>query len=326
MKTFLTLCLLGYAGWCHAQPLQVLRGRAQGTTYEIKYRHPEVLQPGVDSVLEAMDRCLSLYRTDSELTAFNQTTTHVFRSPYFYEVLRKAEEVFRESEGLFDPTVLPLVEVYGFGPSRKRSGADPDSLRQWVGFSFIGYDRTSVWKKKAGVRLDFNGIAQGYTVDLVASYLKTKGVEDYLVEIGGEIVCRGEKSPGKPWTIGIENPEQPGKYLTIIPLKNRAMTTAGNYRSRYVADGQVFTHIINPKTGAMEQSNLLSVTVFAPDAITADGYDTAFMVMGLDRTRAFLARHPELDAWLVYSDEGGQLKTEATDGLKALLSTKTNPK
>jgi thiamine biosynthesis lipoprotein len=326
MKLFLILCLFAGVLPGYAQPLQVLGGRTQGTTWEVKYRHPVSLKTGIDSVLEAMDQCLSLYRNDSELSAFNSGISHRFRSPIFFEVLKKSEEIFRESDGLFDPTVLPLVEAYGFGASRKRTGADPDSLRQWVGFGYIAYDATSVRKKKEGVRLDFNGIAQGYTVDLVGQYLEKKGVADYLVEIGGEIRCRGEKQPGKPWSIGIENPKHPGRNLATAPLKNRAMTTAGNYRSRYVADGQVYTHIINPKTGLMEQSNLLSVTVLAPDAMTADGYDTAFMVMGLERTRAFLARHPELDAWLVYADETGHLKTEATDGLKAILSTETNPK
>lgn len=297
-------------------------GEAQGTTYHIKYRDERQrnFKPAIDSVLTDIDKCLSLYRHDSEISQFNRTQTHRFRSPYFYPVLQKAAEVFRTTNGAMDPTVMPLVEAYGFGTKKvSQTGyINVDSLRQLVGFGYILFDSTSVSTRKPNVRLDLNSIAQGYTVDVIARFLETKGIEQYMVEIGGEVRTRGRKSDTQAWTIGIENPLHPSQLHTTMKLTNRAMTTAGNYRNRYEQNGQVFSHIINPKTGLMEQRTILSVTVFADDAITADGYDTAFFVMGLEATKRFLATRKDMDVYIMYSDEGGQLKTFTTDGLKNL--------
>ena len=303
-------------------PLISLDGEAQGTTYHIKYRDERQrnVQPAIDSVLAEIDKCLSLYRSDSEISQFNRSTEHWFRSPYFYPVLKKAAEVFRATDGAFDPTVLPLVEAYGFGP--KKSGqpenVNVDSLLQLVGFQNVTFDSVSIRKGTTNVRIDLNGIAQGYTVDVLAKLLESKGIHQYMVEVGGEIRTKGKKSEGQDWTVGITNPLHPEQLQVKMRVTNQAMTTAGNYRNQYVANGQVFSHIINPKTGLTEQSELLSVTVFAPDAITADAYDTAFMVMGLDKTKRFLATHPELDAYLLYTDAAGKLQSFVTDGLKNL--------
>ncbi len=295
-------------------------GEAQGTTYHIKYRDEQQrpFQKKIDSLLAEIDKSLSIYRPDSEISQFNRSMSHRFVSPHFYAVLKKSAEVFRTTKGVFDPTVLPLVEAYGFGPAKRPKGAfvNVDSLLQYIGFQYIVFDSVSVMKQKANIRLDLNSIAQGYSVDQVAALLEAQSIQHYMVEIGGEVRAKGQKDNGQPWTIGIENPLHPAQLQTKLKLNDRAMTTAGNYRNRYEANGQVFSHIINPKTGEMEQSAILSVTVFADDAITADGYDTAFFVMGLDAVKEFLATRKDMDVYILYTDDTGQLKTYLTDGLK----------
>ncbi len=312
----------GQVGALPGDRMVSLTGETQGTTYQIKYRdeRQRSFQKEIDSLLAAIDQSLSIYRPDSEISAFNRSMSHCFKSPHFYAVLKKSAEVFRATKGAFDPTVLPLVEAYGFGPTEKPKGAlvNVDSLLQYIGFQFVMFDSVSVVKQKANVRLDLNSIAQGYSVDQVAALLEVQNIHHYMVEIGGEVRTKGQKNNGQPWTIGIENPLHPAKLQTKLNLNNRAMTTAGNYRNRYEANGQLFSHIINPKTGAMEQSAILSVSVFANDAITADGYDTAFFVMGLAAVKEFLVNRKDIDVYILYTDDAGQLKIFSTDGLKNL--------
>jgi thiamine biosynthesis lipoprotein len=312
----------GSAGASSGERIVSLTGEAQGTTYHIKYRdeRPQSFQLQIDSLLLDIDKSLSIYRPDSEISQFNRSMSYRFQLPHFYAVLKKSAEVFLTTKGAFDPTVLPLVEAYGFGPTKRPKGTpvNVDSLLQCIGFQYITFDSISVVKQKANIRLDLNSIAQGYSVDVIAGFLEKQGVKNYMVEIGGEVRTKGLKNDVQPWTIGIENPLNPTQLQTTIKLHNRAMTTAGNYRNRYEANGQVFSHIINPKTGDMEQSSILSVTVFAEDAITADGYDTAFFVMGLEAVKEFLVTRKELDVYILYTDDAGRLKTFATDGVKNL--------
>lgn len=312
----------GQAGTSSEEPMIRLTGEAQGTAYHIKYRdgRQRTFQKEIDSLLADIDRSLSIYRSDSEISEFNRSMSHRFRLPHFYAVLKKSAEIFRAAKGAFDPTVLPLVEAYGFGPARRPKGAPVkvDSLLQYVGFQYITFDSVSVAKQKPNIRLDLNSIAQGYSVDQVAALLEAQNIQHYMVEIGGEVRTKGQKSNGQPWTIGIENPLMPAQLQTTLKMHDRAMTTAGNYRNRYEANGQVFSHIINPKTGEMEQSAILSVTVFAEDAITADGYDTAFFVMGLEAVKEFLRTRKDMDVYVLYTDEAGRLNTFSTEGVKNL--------
>lgn len=312
----------GQTGASSGEQMVSFAGETQGTTYHVKYRdeRQRSFQKEIDSLLAEIDQSLSIYRPDSEISQFNRSMSCQFRLPHFYAVLKKSAEVFRATKGAFDPTVLPLVEAYGFGPTKKLKGAfvNVDSLLQYVGFQNVTFDTVSVVKHKANIRLDLNSIAQGYSVDQVAALLEAQDIQHYMVEIGGEVRTKGQKNDGQPWTIGIENPLHPVKLQTKMNLTNRAMTTAGNYRNRYEANGHVFSHIINPKTGEMEQSTILSVTVFANDAITADGYDTAFFVMGLDAVKEFLVTRKDIDVYVLYSDNAGHLKTYSTDGLKNL--------
>jgi FAD:protein FMN transferase len=307
-----------------------ISGETQGTTYHIKYFDTgrRNYQVQVDSILADFDECLSLYRSDSEISEFNRVHAIKFKSRYFYPVLKRSKQVYEATNGIFDPTVMPLVEAYGFGPKKNRNPerVNVDSLLQLVGFNQIEFDSLSVRKTKENVRLDFNGIAQGYSVDLISRFLADKVVTNFMVEIGGEIVCRGKKNDGKPWVGGIENPLQNGAIQSTVQLLDRAMTTAGNYRNHFEKDGQVFNHIINPKTGSMEQTSVLSVTVFAEDAITADAYDTAFFIMGLEKTKRFLLDKPGLDVYILFTDSMGKLSSFASDGIKDFIIEKKNIK
>lgn len=300
-------------------------GEAQGTTYHIRYFDPQNrnFKHSIDSLLAEFDKCLSLYRTDSELSAFNASVKHAFRSPWFYEVLVKSKEIHEATGGAFDPTIMPLAEAYGFG---NKKHIDPeqvnvDSLLQFIGFEQIEFNQKEV-RSRPGVKLDFNGIAQGYSVDILGAFLKSRNVTRFMVEVGGEIVCSGTKNAGDNWVTGIENPLKPNALAATVQLTDRAMTTAGNYRNHITRNGITYNHIINPRTGSMEQTPLLSVTVFASDAITADGFDTAFFVMGFEATKTFLENRKDIDVYMLYTNEEGHLMSFATDGIKDLIQEK----
>lgn len=300
-------------------------GEAQGTTYHIRYFDPRNrnFKHSIDSILVDFDKCLSLYRPDSELSAFNNTSQHTFQSQWFYEVLAKSKEIHEATRGAFDPTIMPLSEAYGFG-SKKNSdpeNVNVDSLLQLVGFGQIEFNQKEV-KARPDVRLDFNGIAQGYSVDILGAFLKSRGIGRFMVEIGGEVLCSGTKNGGAHWVTGIENPLKPIALVATATLTNRAMTTAGNYHNHITRNGITYNHIIDPRTGAMEQTPLLSVTVFAKDAITADGYDTAFFVMGLEATKTFLKNRKDIDVYMLFTNEEGHLMSFATDGIKDLIQEK----
>ncbi|TDE18726.1 FAD:protein FMN transferase [Dyadobacter psychrotolerans] len=313
--------LLHFAAIAQNQiPMISVSGEAQGTTYHIKYfdKQNRNFKTQTDSILNDFDKSLSLYREDSEISEFNRSHAIRFRSPYFYPVLKKSKEAFEKTNGAFDPTIMPLVEAYGFGPKKTKNAQfqNIDSLLKLVGFGQIEFDSVMVQKAQENVRLDFNGIAQGYSVDLISRFLEQQNIDRYMVEIGGEIVCRGKKNDDKFWVNGIENPLKPGTLYSTVQLSDRAMTTAGNYRNHFEKDGQVFNHLINPKTGSMEQTALLSVTVFAKDAITADAYDTAFFVMGVEETKRFIKKEKDLDVYLIFTGTDGKLNDFASDGIK----------
>ena len=311
------------------EPMISISGQAQGTTYHIKYfdQQNRTFKAEIDSILADFDKCLSLYRKDSEIVALNNSNrSHHFRSPYFYPVLNRSKEIYEATKGAFDPTIMPLTEALGFGAKRTNPElANVDSLLQYVGFDKVSFNADSLIKMKAGVKLDMNGIAQGYSVDLISALLRSRNIDRFMVEIGGEVVCSGNKNGNLPWTAGIENPLKHGQLFASVKLTNLAMTTAGNYNNHFTKNGRVFNHIINPKTGSMEETSLLSVTVFAKDAITADGYDTAFFVLGLEATKQFLSKQNDLEAYLIYTDERGKVSSYATKGIKKLIKEIPNP-
>ncbi len=298
-----------------------LTGATMGTSYQVKYLVSESIsyQTSIDSLLEDINLCLSTYIPESEISRFNKGTLHKFERPYFYEMLIKSRSIYQKTMGAFDPTVMPLVTAWGFGPveSELPNQDEVDYLLTKVGFEKIFFDEYAVCKLESKAQLDFSAIAKGYAVDLVVDFLMDKDLENIFVEIGGEIAAKGVNERGKPWAIFIEKPEDYERSVqAMVSLDNVAIATSGNYRNFHIKDGKKYAHTISPFTGHPVQHNLLSASVFAGDCATADAYATAFMVLGLKKALDIVTAQEELEAYFIYSDEDGQLLTKATSGIK----------
>ena len=314
------------------EKVYLIEGEAQGSTYHIKYiaERDENLKPAIDSILEVIDRSMSTYRPDSAISKINQGDTTVVVDEHFRKVFEASQQIWQESEGLFDPTVGVLVNAWGFG-KQKISEADLptdkkiDSLRKYVGFDKVALTEKNLIKKRyTEILFDFNAIAQGYTSDVVANYLSAKGIKNYIVEIAGEMYLKGRNTvEDKSWTIGVENPLKPlddRDLVATIQFTNQGLATSGNYRKVWTdSNGRKYVHSINPITGRATQSDVLSATVVAPSTMLADGYATMFMVMGLAKSKAFLEKHPDLAVLLVYSDDKHQEATYKTKSFEKLI-------
>ncbi len=293
-----------------------LSGTTMGTTYSIKYLSKDGTgyQQEVDSLLLVFNQSLSTYIPNSEISQFNRDTVFYFELPFFLPVLKESKRVYVATDGAFDPTVMPLVRAWGFGPDQSQmpDSSKIDSLLQYVGFDKISFDSKMVTKSKPGVELDFSAVAKGYGVDVIGMWLAEHGISNYFVEIGGEVKCKGVNNEGKSWRIGIEDPTREinsRATKAIVELQNRAMATSGNYRNYYVVDGIPYSHTIDPASGFPVRNVLLSATVFADDCITADAFATAFMVIGLEKAKKFIEENPKIDGFLIYSDKTGKLRT-----------------
>jgi thiamine biosynthesis lipoprotein len=231
----------------------------------------------------------------------------------FQDVFYLAMQISKETDGAFDITVAPLVNAWGFG---FKNGIEPtseqvDSLMQIIGYQKVSLSAGKVTKTDDRVMLDCSAIAKGYGTDVVARLLRSKGITNFMVEIGGEIVTSGVNAENQPWRVGITKPvEDPmgttGEVQSIVKITDKAMATSGNYRNFYYKDGKRYAHTIDPKTGYPVQHNILSATVFAKSCAVADAYATSFMVMGMEKAQQLLEQHPELMAYLIYCDEDGK--------------------
>ena len=294
----------------------VFSGSTMGTHYSVKYldKQKRNFQEQIDSIFFLFNQSLSTYIPDSEISRFNRSDTLYFELPFFYPVLEKSREIYEQTGGAFDPTVMPLVNAWGFGPDRgpRPDSALVDSLLDRVGFDKIRFDKNKVYKTTPGVQLDFSALAKGYGVDVAAGFLTDKGIENLMVEIGGEVVCKGKNQSGGPWRIGVQNPlpdEGLNSYEAILYIDNKAMATSGNYLNYYTEDGATYVHTISPFTGYPVQRKLLSATVIAPDCITADAFATAFMVMGLEKTKQLVEEDERLEGYLIYLNARDSLET-----------------
>jgi thiamine biosynthesis lipoprotein len=304
-----------------------IAGFAQGTSYHIIYEMPDTidLQPQIDSILHAFDLSLSAYDSTSIISKINRNED-VLIDDLFTQVFIKSTEIFISSDGIFDITVMPLVNAWGFGPKSRETidSARIDSLLVFVGMGKVRLENGKVIKSDPRVQLDVNAIAQGYSVDIVTGFLDGLGVQNYMVEIGGEIRAKGINPAGKIWRIGIDKPEFgniiPGAEIeAVVELKNKALATSGNYRKYYEENGIKYTHSIDPKTGYPAQQSLLSATIIADDCITADAYATVCMVGGLEKSKKILAQHPELEAYLIFGDDTGVYQLFITEGMKRMV-------
>lgn len=294
-------------------------------TYNIKYidaKNGRNYKTGIDSLLAAFNQSLSTYIPDSEISKFNNNTLLKYESPFFWPVLNESKKVYDVTGGAFDPTVMPLVNAWGFGPDEieRPDSSIIEDLRELVGFDNIFFDSLAICKLEEGVKLDFSAVAKGYAVDLVLEYLEAKGMDDIFVEIGGEVAAKGSNSAeDKPWSVGVEDPTRSiddRALFTAFSLKNRAVATSGNYRNFYVIDGKKISHTISPYTGYPVVHSLLSASVFADKCVAADAYATAFMVLGLEKSVEIIEQMGGLEAYLIFSDHQGQLQTYISDNLK----------
>src|SRR6478735_8126 len=313
-----------------SEPIKI-EGETMATTYHITYFDPEKrnFKVSVDSLLFLVNKSINNYDPESEISKFNKAKSSLrFDLPYFLPPLKKSLEVVSGSQGAFDPTVMPLVNAWGFGPA-KRTRPDStkiDSLRALVGFEKIQFNADSVWKLEPRTQLDFGGIGQGYGADVISQFLKSRGIENFLMELGGEgMACGRNLKTDKPWELGILDPGSTREnqfFKAYVKLENKSFTTSGNYFNFREVDGKKYSHTIDPESGYPVQREILSASVFAADAITADAWATAFMVMGHERALETLKKHPELDAFLIYTTPDG-VSTFATDNIASQI--KINP-
>lgn len=305
-------------------------GFAQGSSYSIVYDNkknldPQELKHKVDKILSDFDMSLSLYKDSSIVSKVNRNEDVVADS-YFTEVFRKSVIISQITGGAFDPTVGPLVKAWGFGPNAHKSFTESkrDSLMKLVGMNKVSLVNGKLVKSDPNICLDFNAIAQGFSVDVVCRFFDSLRIKNYLVEIGGEVRAKGTKA-GNLWRIGIDKPEDnnatPGKELqAIIKISDKAIATSGNYRKYFIENGVKYSHHVDPRTGNISRNTLLSISIIADECAMADGVATGCLVMGKDKAIEFLGIHPEFEAFMVYSDESGNFKTWTSERLKSFLS------
>ncbi len=298
------------------------KGNVFGTYYHITYNSSKDLQQQIDSVLTAVDNSLSTFNQNSTLSKINSNRS-METDPMLRYVFTLAKEVSRNTYGAFDITVAPLVNAWGFGFKNKENVTDSliQEIRKHVGFTRVRLENDLMVKADSAMMLDFSAIAKGYGVDAVGICLEQCGVHDYMVEIGGEIRLRGQNPKGENWNIGIVKPdpdptgtnEQLEEVLNITDI---AMATSGNYRNFYVEGNKRYAHTIDPRTGYPAQHSLLSATVLADNCAVADAYATAFMVLGIEKAKEVLDKHPELKAYMIYTDQNGNYDTWHTNNFK----------
>jgi FAD:protein FMN transferase len=330
-----------------AASLQEHRGEAQGTTYSIKYVSELRLEDAVfEDILEMIDREVSLWRPLSRINQINawDRTDALFGFVDSTQIIGPlwalSEELHGLTRGAFDPTVSPLVELWGFGFSEMGEvGADQvDSVMSFIGMVPDRFDMNeeeedgyykSTWVRKGDPRaaLDFNAIAQGYSVDLLLEALRERGITDAMVELGGEVVCRGSNASGGPWRIAVDRPiegstEMDRTFEMVVAVQDRAICTSGSYRKFHEVDGRKISHTIDPGTGWPAANGLLSATVLAPTGAYADAMATAFMVLGEEQTKGFLNLYPELglDVLLMSDDGQGGYSIWSSPGFEAVSS------
>ncbi len=306
-----------------------LSGNALGTTYNIKYFSEEELEvkPALDSIFHFINSSMSTYQDDSDISRINNGDTSVLVDEHFVKVFKASQKIYEDSEGYFDPTVGNLVNAYGFGPEEKPEQPDVaylDSLHRLVGFDKLqlGADNR-IRKAEPGIYIDFNAIAKGYAIDVIAEYFDENDVSDYLIELGGELVAKGRNiQKDSDWIVAIDDPEQTEgerTFQTILALQDRAMATSGNYR-KFSTDssGNTFVHTINPLTGRAEKNDLLSASVLAENCTLADAYASAFMAMGFEKAVALLEKLDNVEAYFIYVNKG-EPEVYASEGFKKVL-------
>lgn len=307
---------------CQEEKNTKLSGPVFGTSYGITF-YDEAnrdFQHELDSLFSTINKSLSTYKEDSEISKINRNEETLV-DDHFKTVFNTSKEIFEATKGVFDPTIGAVVNAWNFGPKGKVIGLDElkiDSLMASVGFDKVKLENDRIIKENPITFIDFNAIAKGYGVDVVSSFLESKGVENYIVEIGGEIRCKGfNKETKKPWKVGVEKPNFDGtqSIMKVIEMKDESLATSGTYRKFSIDEnGNRYSHIIDTKTGYPSKTNLLSISVIADNCMVADGYATAFKAMGIENVKTFLETHPELKVFLIFENDNMELDTLSLNG------------
>lgn len=304
-----------------------IQGTAEGTSYNIIYQDAEDrdFQQEIDALLAGFEKSLSVYDKNSLISRINRNEA-VDVDEYFCTVFTQAQKISDLTEGAFDISAEPLFRAWGFSAEEKNPPTQEniEALKKYIGMDKVSIKNRKIIKEHPNITLNVNAIAKGYSADIVADFLDSKYSRNYLVEIGGEIRAKGTNLSGEPWRIGVDRPSEsnliPGQDLQLVlHITDRGIATSGNYRQFYIQDGQKITHTINPVTGYPARHNLLSTTVVAANALTADAFATAFMVAGMDKALEWIEKYPGLEAVFI-CDEGGDYKVYYTPGLEDKIS------
>ncbi|SHG60136.1 FAD:protein FMN transferase [Winogradskyella jejuensis] len=317
-RVFLVLSIVSlFLGCAEKEPTNIkLSGPVFGTGYNIQYysKADENYEKQFDSLFGVINKSLSTYIPNSDISKWNRNES-VEVDEHFITVFNTSKKIFKESKGVFDPTIGNVVNAWSFGPEDNKFLTDSVTISRLM--THVGFDRVvktpNRFIRPDSAYLDFNAIAKGYGIDVIAEFLEAEGVTDYLVDIGGDLRTKGiNQESKKGWTVGIEDPNFDGSksYSKAITLTNKGMATSGTYRKFKVdEDGNRYAHIIDTKTGYPTKTNVLSVSVIAPNAMLADGYATTFQALGVEGTKTFLKTHPELQVYFIYLDENDVLQT-----------------
>ncbi|MGY3795003.1 FAD:protein FMN transferase [Aquimarina sp. 433] len=320
MRSLLFLFLFISLFSCKQTPkkhLNYTNGNAFGTTFSVQFIAPEKIDfsTSYDSIVTVINTSMSTYQRDSDISKINSGDTTIVVDNHFKKVFQASKKIYKQTDGVFDPTIGVLVNAWDFGPEGKIIALDSlkiDSLLVSVGLDKVSLQNDKIVKQYPNTFIDFNALAKGYAVDVFAEFLETKNIENYLVEIGGEIRGKGSNLiKEKPWRIGVEDPnfDDTQSYSKVITLQEGAMATSGSYRKFKIDEnGNRYAHIIDTHTGYPHKSNLLSISVLAKSCMEADAYATAFMSMGLQKTKQFLTTHPELKVYAIFENQSKELE------------------
>ena len=306
-------------------PYQESVGEKYSTFYSVTYKSEVDLSDSIATLLEEFDYSLSPFNKNSIIAAINNNDTTARADELLKDVIALSQEVYEATSGVFDPTISPLINAWGFGFKTEKypNQAEVDSLKMFVGMNKITLTSDSrVLKENANITLNFSAIAKGYIVDLVAKYLDKKGVTDYLVNIGGEINCKGLNPKGEEWRIGVDKPEESNKggdIHSILQLSDKSLATSGNYRKFKQEESQKVWHIIDPRTGYPTQARVLSATVIANDCAIADAYATALMVLGVEEGISIIDADSTLEAMFICPGDTAQYNIYYSKGFKQYL-------
>lgn len=307
-------------------PFQTDNGLIFGTVYKVTYQYDKGLKDDIEAALKHFDGSLSPFNDTATITRINQNED-IVPDTFFTNVFRRSMEISKETNGAFDITVASLVNAWGFG---FKKGAFPDSIMIDSLLEITGYKKIQlsqegkIVKQDPRILLTCSAVAKGYAVDIVAQLLEKKGIQNFMVDIGGEAVVRGKNSKKEAWRIGINKPIDDSlavnqELQTILNITDAGIATSGNYRNYYYKNGKKYAHTVDPRTGYPVQHNILSSTVIAKDCMSADAYATAFMVMGLEEAEKFVNNRPDIEAYFIYSDKDGKYQTYLTKGMKKYI-------